>query len=112
MSMRDRLMDDDIVNDQKPGYSTYVMGAAAVYNSALLKQLKENVSFGYCYISNWRVLHIDGFEDGYPSLPRSSGQGLYFTWNENFGGKTQDGAYEWTNCGRYDDQTTMPDRKA
>jgi hypothetical protein len=84
------------------GYNTYVLGERAFYTSAMLEQLQENISaFGRCYISNWRILHIDGFEDGYIFLPERGGYDIHFTWSQKVGQKTQDGSIEWTNLGKY-----------
>lgn len=55
-------------------YRTYIVGADAnlFYSKKAMDQLKGNMFFSqlsdyklFGYYSNWRILHIDGFESGY-----------------------------------------------
>ena len=56
---------------------TYVMGTNAIfYDLELLKTLRDNMFWWkllWVYRSNWRVLHIDGFEGPLYPLPVSTG---------------------------------------
>jgi hypothetical protein len=58
--------------------ATYIGGREAFFNQGMLEELKDWVSFGCFYVSNWRVLHIDGFEGGYPPLPASKNHMVHF----------------------------------
>ena len=54
-------------------YSTYVMGKDALHAMSLPECSKNN---WHCYESNWRILHIDGFEPGYGSRT------IRFRWSQ------------------------------
>ena len=56
---------------------TYVMGRAALFNRAILNPtLSDGTYLWHLYESNWRVLHIDGFEPGYGSRT------IRFRWSQ------------------------------
>lgn len=76
---------------------TYVVGANAFYNRDLIKQLQECMLFRVSaqhYRSNWRMLHIDGFE--YEPLPASNRHEI--RWATKVGLTTCDGV-TGTNVG-------------
>lgn len=55
------------------GYRTYIFGEEAqiLFDRELLANLKDDMFWwrlSWVYRSNWRVLHIDGFETG-PKIP-------------------------------------------
>ena len=64
-------------------YKTYVMGADAFFDGALHDaciQLFGSVRRNR-YLSTWRMLHIDGFEEGFEimrPLPARTGKTLQF----------------------------------
>ena len=70
-------------------YSTYVSGTQAVYfDWPALQRMRSDSMFwwrmSYKYASNWRILHIDGFE-GYlwnrKGLPGHQGSNaIFFTY--------------------------------
>ncbi len=47
----------------------------------------------HVYRSNWRILHIDGFEPGYGSRQ------IHFEWSQKVGERTFDGTHVWVNAG-------------
>jgi hypothetical protein len=51
------------------GYSTYIVGADAFFNQDTLDEYTAWVRFRPLYVSNWRILHIDGFEAGLGPVP-------------------------------------------
>lgn len=61
---------------------TYVMGTNAIlYDLEFLKILRDNMfwwKLSWVYRSNWRVLHIDGFEGPTHPLPVNRGQQIKF----------------------------------
>lgn len=66
-------------------YSTYITGENAVFfDSELIERLKDNMFWwrmSFIYHSNWRVLHVDGFEDyifGGRPLPTNMGERVQF----------------------------------
>jgi hypothetical protein len=60
------------------GTTTYLLGKDAVFfDKAFLAELP--MVFPRTYISNWRMLHIDGFEDLYP-LPAHLGRTIRFSF--------------------------------
>lgn len=67
MSMRDRLVPDDLVADQKPAVIWYDKKAIDQWRENLpnLTDLIDFRPLPHRYKSNWRILHIDGFEPGY-----------------------------------------------
>lgn len=80
------------------GYRTYIMGTDAItlFDTDFLKTLKP---YQWLYISNWRVLHIDGFEGGYYALlPRQSIHKMQLSMKA--GERTFDGSVDWTNFGK------------
>ena len=64
MSMRDRLVPDDLVADQKPAVIWYDKKAIDQWRENLpnLTDLIDFRPLPHRYKSNWRILHIDGFE--------------------------------------------------
>ena len=58
-------------------HCTYLCGSDAYLSQDLLELARENMFFREPYKSNWRVLHIDGFED-YPRLPENRGKQIQF----------------------------------
>jgi hypothetical protein len=54
---------------------TYVLGGMAYYDRDLIEQWKQQTDLSsfstilhwHWYRSNWRILHVDGFEPGYGS---------------------------------------------
>jgi len=56
------------MNDDK-GYATYVYGSEAIMQWKMNTDLSEfsKPRIWLWYRSNWRILHIDGFEPGYGS---------------------------------------------
>lgn len=63
---------------------TYVMGAdACFFSEGLLKVARENTSLRslwWVYRSNWRVLHIDGFDENPNTLPTNVGGYVKFSY--------------------------------
>ena len=66
------------------GYSTYMVGLDAYFDSDVLYQagiqLGASVRRNH-FLASWRVLHIDGFEQGFEimqPLPARSGKTLQF----------------------------------
>lgn len=95
-------------------YKTYVVGADAFYDGATISTLREQISFNAAsqlrlgYLSNWRILHVDGFED-YLFLPgglrkvvfeMGYGMGPVPLFGGRVGSKVQIGPQEWTNVGQ------------
>jgi len=82
------------MNDAK-GYATYVYGAEAIMQWKLNTDLSELTKprIWLWYRSNWRILHIDGFEPGYVSRKIS------FKWSQKVGETTDDGVHIWKNVG-------------
>lgn len=74
-------------------YSTYVVGCEAFFNQATLDEYKDWLGWSSTYISNWRILHIDGFEGFYP-------RHVHFEWAQEVGERTFDGTHEWINVGK------------
>jgi hypothetical protein len=56
-------------------YKTYVMGSECMYDSEMIRLMRMATDLSsftkmrpwLWYRSNWRILHIDGFEPGYGS---------------------------------------------
>lgn len=83
---------DGIMSHMSKAYSTYVMGANAMLQINLSKCAKKHWHF---YLSNWRILHIDGFEPGYGSRL------FHFKWATGVGDRsTFDDGVVWTNIGK------------
>lgn len=63
-------------------YKTYICGSEALFNHDLVAMLKREtdafVRVFRGYLSIWRVLHIDGFEPRYRSIPFHVGIGYQF----------------------------------
>ena len=62
--------------------NTYLVGQQAFFDQTTLRMAQEQMftglwRLGWVYRSNWRVLHIDGFEAG-SSLPESKGHRIQF----------------------------------
>ncbi len=62
----DRRLEQDLIDQQNPYYNTYVMGKNAGL-WAYAEFAEASKARWHCYQSNWRILHIDGFEPGYGS---------------------------------------------
>lgn len=65
-------------------YSTYIMGENAIlFDRGFLDSMRDNMfwwKISWVYRSNWRVLHIDGFETG-RRLPIDMGHArTFFTY--------------------------------
>jgi hypothetical protein len=62
-------------------YQTYIMGKDTIYfDKEILESLKDNMFWwrlSWHYRSNWRVLHIDGFETGI-KIPMNMGHTQVF----------------------------------
>lgn len=83
------------------GYATYILGAETFYPHDLVQIAQQQIyrdgfmtSRWHCYFSNWRILHIDGFEPGFGSRT------IHFEWAQKFGKVTHMGNYEWMNAGK------------
>lgn len=64
------------------GYATYVVGADSFFDKDLLSTFTRNFKWTVMrasYSSNWRVLHVDGFE-GYSYLPKPKGRLIHFNF--------------------------------
>ena len=62
-------------------YRTYIVGTESMYyDQTLINELKASMPwfFKLLYRSNWRVLHIDGFEPEFHPLPARVGYKLDF----------------------------------
>lgn len=73
-------------------YSTYIMGTQAIAAFAMPECAKNH---WHLYRSNWRILHIDGFEPGFGSRL------FHFKWATSVGDRStfHDGV-TWTNVGK------------
>lgn len=62
MSLRDRLLENDLIGEEMN--ATYIMGQTSLLRSTMLFDEISKPRWHW-YRSNWRVLHIDGFETGF-----------------------------------------------
>jgi len=70
MSLRDRLIQDDLISTENRvtdvATASYIFARRAMLGSDAWGALMYSAStLPKPYISNWRILHIDGFEAGF-----------------------------------------------
>jgi hypothetical protein len=85
-------------------YSTYILGKNALFNFDMLNGLEmfnARLRRDRC-LASWRILHVDGFENG-PWLLAHDGNisHFHFDFETHPGSITSDGVHEWTNIGGF-----------